>query len=100
MKEMSRLTRRGLEERLRVIVGFQRKFEEMAGEMNRVLSVLPSDEVDGMGMGGGEVNVDLRAGVEEVVNTGGSVDKGKRPIEGIHAVVDDIEKGVDDSLQI
>lgn len=79
--EMSRLTRKGIEERLRVIVGFQKRLEDMAADMSKVLSVLPKDEKVVVGGSEGKVDgVEVKKEEEREV-----VDKGKTPIEGIHA---------------
>jgi len=45
LKELSQLTRRGIEERLRVLVEFQRRIEALAQDMGQVLSVLPLEDL-------------------------------------------------------
>lgn len=62
------MTRRGLEERLRVLESFRTRLSAMGDEMKEVLSVLPAD--------------DTPIVVEET-----KVDKGKKPTEGINAGV-------------
>lgn len=71
LRELSQLTRSGIEERLRVLVGFQERMAALASDMGKVLSVLPPEE-DGEQQGNGT-----------------KVDKGKAPVEGIHAVAKD-----------
>lgn len=77
LRELSQLTRSGIEERLRVLVGFQERMAALASDMGRVLSVLPPEE---------QVVED-----ESQVR----VDKGKAPVEEIHAV--EREEGTDGS---
>jgi hypothetical protein len=61
------MTRRGLEERLRVLVGFQDRMEALARDMQNVLNVLPDDS-------------------SEVERDQGEEGKGKRATEGVNAV--------------
>ncbi|ORY89354.1 hypothetical protein BCR35DRAFT_300503 [Leucosporidium creatinivorum] len=68
LHELSRLTRRGIEERLRVLMGWQERMQSMAEEMKSVLEVLP---------------LDTEAEAAEETEMRNS--KGKTPVEGIHA---------------
>lgn len=78
LDEMARLTRRGMEERLRVLVGWQARMEGLATEMRGVLESLPldSEQVEKRDEGKRE---------QEAREQEGQGDKGKRPVEGIHA---------------
>jgi hypothetical protein len=86
IKDMSNLTRKGMEERLRVLLGFQDKMSALAEEIKSVLSALPLDSG----------NVDLSNGRSDVIDAteAKKVDKGKKPMEGINSVVgEEYERG-------
>ncbi|KAK4704777.1 E3 ubiquitin-protein ligase synoviolin, partial [Phenoliferia sp. Uapishka_3] len=74
LRELSQLTRAGIEERLRVLVGFQDRMASLAADMGQVLSVLPADPPQ----------LPKTAEMNTTVET--KVDKGKRPVEGVNAV--------------
>lgn len=80
LRELSHLTRTGIEERLRVLVGFQDRMASLAADMGQVLSVLPADPTPAAG----ERSTELAPSEPEVAEER-KLDKGKRPVEGVHA---------------
>lgn len=74
-RELSKLTRSGIEERLRVLVGFQDRMAALAKDMNKVLSILPEDDA-----------LPSPTAVSPTAEEASiNVDKGKAPAEGARA---------------
>ncbi|KAI5480569.1 E3 ubiquitin-protein ligase synoviolin [Pseudohyphozyma bogoriensis] len=80
LRELSQLTRAGIQERLRVLVNFQDRLAALAQDMGQVLSVLPPDDAPVGGAKGKEVN-----GNGEGEEAFTKSEKGKAPTEGVNA---------------
>lgn len=91
MDEIETITRRGLEARLRSLIEFQTRIEGLVGDMRGALDQWTVDGSHSGGRAAGDAR-DQQDGEQRddrddvVVVEGKDTDKGKRPVEGIHAV--------------
>lgn len=89
--EIETITRRGLEARLRSLIEFQTRIEGLVGDMRGALDQWTVDGSHSGGRAAGDAR-DQQDGEQRddrddvVVVEGKDTDKGKRPVEGIHAV--------------
>ncbi|KAM0750435.1 hypothetical protein T439DRAFT_314824 [Meredithblackwellia eburnea MCA 4105] len=81
LKELSQLTRSAIEERLRQVVAFQDRLSALASDMSQVLHVLPSENI-----ASNEANRSTEVATSEMNAEARRAEKGKQPVEGIHAV--------------